>query len=228
MISKSIESISKKRYCLTPITKMQNIKEISHPLIAHKLSLLREKSVDPFQFRMLIDEISYLMIFKACSDLELKDVEITTPICKTKGKKLKTKVMICPILRAALGMLDAVFKIIPDASVGFLGFQRDEKSLEAEFFYAKLPKDYKDRITIVIDPMFATGGTAIDAVKFLKEKGVEKIKFISIIAAPEGLKRFSEIYPDVEVYVAAIDEGLNEKGYIVPGLGDAGDRVFNT
>ena len=136
--------------------------------------------------------------------------------------------MICPILRAALGMLDAVFKIIPDASVGFLGFQRDEKSLEANFFYAKLPNDYKNRTAIIIDPMFATGGTAIEAVKFLKQKGVKNIKFISIIAAPEGLKKFSEKFPDVNVYVSAIDEGLNEKGYIVPGLGDAGDRVFNT
>ena len=136
--------------------------------------------------------------------------------------------MICPILRAALGMLDAVFKIIPDASVGFLGIQRNEESLKPEFFYAKLPQDYKDRTAIIIDPMFATGGTAIDAVRFLKEKGIKNIKFISIIAAPEGLKKFSEIYPDVPVYVAAIDEKLNEKGYIVPGLGDAGDRVFNT
>lgn len=207
---------------------MENIKHISHPLIDHKLTILRDIKTDPFQFRMLIDEISYLLIFEACRDLELKDTHIKTPIKETKGKKLKTKVMICPILRAALGMLDAVFKIIPDASVGFLGFQRNETNLNPEFFYAKLPKDYKDRTAIIIDPMFATGGTAIDAVKFLKEKGVKKIKFISIIAAPEGLDRFSKIYPDVPVFVAAIDENLNEKGYIVPGLGDAGDRVFNT
>ncbi|NLY03961.1 MAG: uracil phosphoribosyltransferase [Campylobacter sp.] len=207
---------------------MQNIHQISHPLIEHKISILRDKNTDPFQFRMLIDEISYLMLFKASSELELKSVDIQTPICQTKGKKLATKVMICPILRAALGMLDAVFKLMPDASVGFLGFQRNEKSLEAEFFYAKLPSDYKERTAIIIDPMFATGGTAIDAVKFLRQKGVEDIKFISIIAAPEGLERFSKIYPDVPVFVAAIDEGLDERGYIVPGLGDAGDRVFNT
>ncbi|MCI6989062.1 MAG: uracil phosphoribosyltransferase [Campylobacter sp.] len=207
---------------------MSNIKQISHPLIEHKISILRDIKTDPFQFRMLIDEISYLMIFEACGDLRLREVDITTPVAKTKGKKLANKIMICPILRAALGMLDAVFKLIPDASVGFLGFQRNEVSLEAEFFYAKLPSDHKDRTAIVIDPMFATGGTAIDAVKFLKEKKVKDIKFISIIAAPQGLKRFSEIYPEVPVYVGAIDEGLNEKGYIVPGLGDAGDRVFNT
>ena len=207
---------------------MKNIKHITHPLIEHKLTFLRDVKTDPFQFRMLIDEITYLLIFEACRDLELKDVKVQTPVSTASCKKVKTKVMICPILRAALGMLDAVFKIIPDASVGFLGFQRDEKSLEANFFYAKLPDDYKNRTAIIIDPMFATGGTAIEAVKFLKQKGVNDIKFISIIAAPEGLKRFSEIYPDVNVYVSAIDEGLNEKGYIVPGLGDAGDRVFNT
>lgn len=207
---------------------MKNIKKISHPLIEHKLSILRDKNTAPFQFRMLIDEISYLMLFEASRDLELKEVNLETPVAKAKGKKLSSKIMICPILRAALGMLDAVFKLIPDASVGFLGFQRDEESLEAKFFYAKLPKDYKQRTAIVIDPMFATGGTAIDAVKYLREQGVKDIKFISIVGAPEGLEKFSKIYPDVEVYVAAIDEGLNEKGYIVPGLGDAGDRVFNT
>lgn len=207
---------------------MKNIKHITHPLIEHKLTFLRDVKTDPFQFRMLIDEITYLLIFEACRDLELKDVKVQTPVSTASCKKVKTKVMICPILRAALGMLDAVFKIIPDASVGFLGFQRDEKSLEANFFYAKLPNDYKNRTAIIIDPMFATGGTAIEAVEFLKQKGVKNIKFISIIAAPEGLKKFSEKFPDVNVYVSAIDEGLNEKGYIVPGLGDAGDRVFNT
>ncbi|MDR3177431.1 MAG: uracil phosphoribosyltransferase, partial [Campylobacteraceae bacterium] len=136
--------------------------------------------------------------------------------------------MICPILRAALGMLESVFKIIPDASVGFLGFQRNEETLEPEFYYAKLPSDHQDRIAIIIDPMFATGGTAIDAVNFLKSKGVKDIRFLSIISAPEGLKKFNAVHPDVPVYTAQIDEKLNDKGYIVPGLGDAGDRVFNT
>ncbi|KEA45999.1 uracil phosphoribosyltransferase [Campylobacter mucosalis] len=207
---------------------MQNIKLISHPLIEHKLAILRDVKTEPFQFRMVVDEISHLMIFEATRDLSLREVEVQTPVAKTKAKKLATKIMICPILRAALGMLDSVFTIIPDASVGFLGFQRNEATAQAEFFYAKLPPDASARTAIIIDPMFATGGTAIDAVKFLREKGVKNIKFISIIAAPEGLKRFSEIYPDVEVYTAAIDEKLNEKNYIVPGLGDAGDRVFNT
>ena len=207
---------------------MQNVKLISHPLIEHKLTILRDKNTQPFQFRMLVDEISYLMIFEATRNLKIKDVKVQTPVAVADAKRLTTKVMICPILRAALCMLDSVFTIIPDASVGFLGFQRNEETAQAEFFYAKLPKDAKERMAIIVDPMFATGGTAIDAVKFLREKGVKEIKFISIIAAPEGLKRFSEIYPDVEVYTASIDEKLNEKNYIVPGLGDAGDRVFNT
>ena len=205
-----------------------NIRLISHPLIEHKLAILRDKDTEPFQFRMLGDEISQLMIFEATRDLALRDVSVQTPVARAQAKKLATKVMICPILRAALGMLDSVFTIIPDASVGFLGFQRNEKTAQAEFFYAKLPRDAKNRLAIIIDPMFATGGTAIDAVKFLRENGIKQIKFISIIAAPEGLKRFSKAYPDVEVYTAAIDERLNEKNYIVPGLGDAGDRVFNT
>ena len=207
---------------------MKNVKLISHPLIEHKLSILRDIKTEPFQFRMLVDEISHLMIFEATRDLSLREVSVETPVAKTTAKRLASKIMICPILRAALGMLDSVFTIIPDASVGFLGFQRNEETAEAEFFYAKLPKDAKDRLAIIIDPMFATGGTAIDAVKFLRKNGVKDIKFISIIAAPEGLKKFSEIYPDVEVFAAAIDERLNEKNYIVPGLGDAGDRVFNT
>lgn len=139
---------------------MQNIRLISHPLIEHKLTILRDKNTDPFQFRMLIDEITYLMLFEASRDFELKDTEVITPVATTKSKKLAQKIMICPILRAALGMLGSVFKLLPDASVGFLGFQRDEKTLKAEFYYAKLPKDHAERIAIVIDPMFATGGTA--------------------------------------------------------------------
>ncbi len=207
---------------------MENVTVIHHPLIEHKLSILRDEKTDPFHFRLLVDEISYLMLFEATRDLPLRDVEVQTPVAVAKSKKLDTKIMICPILRAALGMLDGIFKLIPDASVGFLGFQRNEKTLKAEFFYAKLPSDHKERTAIIIDPMFATGGTAIDAVNFLKEKGIKDIRFIALVSAPEGLKKFSEIHPDVKVYTAHIDDGLNDKGYIVPGLGDAGDRVFNT
>ena len=207
---------------------MDNVTVIHHPLIEHKLSILRDEKTDPFHFRLLVDEISYLMLFEATRDLPLRDTVVQTPVAQAKTKKLDTKIMICPILRAALGMLDGIFKLIPDASVGFLGFQRNEKTLEAEFFYAKLPNDHIERTAIIIDPMFATGGTAIDAVNFLKSKGIKDIRFIALVSAPQGLKKFSKIHPDVKVYTAHIDDGLNDKGYIVPGLGDAGDRVFNT
>jgi len=207
---------------------VKNVHVIKHPLIEHKLSILRDEKTEPFQFRLLVDEISYLMLFEATRDLPLRDVKVQTPVAVANAKKLDAKIMICPILRAALGMLDSVFKLIPDASVGFLGFQRNEKTLAAEFYYAKLPADHTERTAIIIDPMFATGGTAIDAVNFLKGKGVEDIRFLCLVSAPEGLKKFHEIHPDVSVYTACIDDGLNENGYIVPGLGDAGDRVFNT
>ncbi|MCF6173814.1 MAG: uracil phosphoribosyltransferase [Campylobacteraceae bacterium] len=207
---------------------MDNVTVIHHPLIEHKLSILRDEKTDPFHFRLLVDEISYLMLFEATRDLPLRDTVVQTPVAQANTKKLDTKIMICPILRAALGMLDGIFKLIPDASVGFLGFQRNEKTLEPEFYYAKLPKDYASRTAIIIDPMFATGGTAIDAVNFLKEKGIKDIRFIALVSAPEGLQKFAKIHPDVKVYTAHIDDGLNESGYIVPGLGDAGDRVFNT
>ncbi|PCH23357.1 uracil phosphoribosyltransferase [Campylobacter sp. 110] len=207
---------------------MKNIHHICHPLIEHKLGFLRDKETKPFHFRMLIDEISTFLLFEATKDLCLKETQIQTPVANAKVKRLDEKIMICPILRAALGMLDSIFRLIPDASVGFLGFVRNEKTLKADFYFQKLPKDAKERTAIVIDPMFATGGTAIDACNFLKDQGIKKIKFISILAAPQGLEKFAKIHSDVELYIASIDESLNEKGYIIPGLGDAGDRVFNT
>ncbi|EPW9668628.1 uracil phosphoribosyltransferase [Campylobacter coli] len=207
---------------------MKNIHHICHPLIEHKLGFLRDKETKPFHFRMVIDEISTFLLFEATKDLCLKETQIQTPVANAKVKRLDEKIMICPILRAALGMLDSIFRLIPDASVGFLGFVRNEKTLKADFYFQKLPKDAKERTAIVIDPMFATGGTAIDACNFLKDQGVKKIKFISILAAPQGLEKFAKIHSDVELYIASIDESLNEKGYIIPGLGDAGDRVFNT
>ncbi|EGN9659293.1 uracil phosphoribosyltransferase [Campylobacter coli] len=207
---------------------MKNIHHICHPLIEHKLGFLRDKETKPFHFRMLIDEISTFLLFEATKDLCLKETQIQTPVANAKVKRLDEKIMICPILRAALGMLDSIFRLIPDASVGFLGFVRNEKTLKADFYFQKLPKDAKERTAIVIDPMFATGGTAIDACNFLKDQGVKKIKFISILAAPQGLEKFAKIHSDVELYIASIDESLNEKGYIIPGLGDTGDRVFNT
>ncbi|TKX32257.1 uracil phosphoribosyltransferase [Campylobacter aviculae] len=207
---------------------MKNVFCITHPLIEHKLGLLRDKHTKPFQFRMLIDEISTFLLFEATKDLNLKEIQIQTPVSSTIVKKLDEKIMICPILRAALGMLDSVFRLIPDASVGFLGFARNEETLEANFYFEKIPQDAINRTAIVIDPMFATGGTAIEACNFLKSKGIKKIKFISILATPQGIENFKKVHKDIEIYVAAIDEELNEKGYIVPGLGDAGDRVFNT
>jgi len=207
---------------------MKNVNVINHPLIEHKLAILRDEKTEPFQFRLLVDEISYLMLFEATRDLPLRDVKVQTPVAMANAKKLNAKLMICPILRAALGMLDGIFKLIPDASVGFLGFQRNEETLQPEFYYAKMPEDHNERTAIIIDPMFATGGTAIDAVNFLKEKGVKDIRFIALVCAPEGIEAFAKVHPDVHVYTACIDEKLNNKGYIVPGLGDAGDRVFNT
>ena len=207
---------------------MNNINLISHPLIEHKLAILRDKNTKSFQFRMLIDEISSYLLYEATKDLKLKNISVNTPIAKTNAKRLEQKIMICPILRAALGMLDSVFKLIPDASVGFLGLARNEKTLESEFYFQKLPKDASSRLAIIIDPMFATGATAIKACDFLKEKNIKNIKFISIVASPFGLEQFNKFHKDVQVYTASIDECLNNDGYIVPGLGDAGDRVFNT
>ena len=207
---------------------MQNIHVVDHPLIRHKLSILRDEKTENFHFRLLVGEISYLMLFEATRNLPLSPVKVKTPVAISNSYRLDAKVMICPILRAALGMLDGIFKLIPDASIGFLGFQRDEETLEPEFYYHKLPKDYRERIAIVIDPMFATGGTAVDAVTFLKKRGVKDIRFINIVSTPEGIKSFNDIHPDVPVYTAAIDKKLNDEGYIVPGLGDAGDRIFNT
>lgn len=207
---------------------MNNINLASHPLIEHKLAILRDKNTKPFHFRMLIDEITSYLLYESTKDLTLKEVNINTPIIKTKAKKINQKIMICPILRAALGMLDSVFKLIPDASVGFLGFARDEQTLESKLYFQKLPKDASSRVAIIIDPMFATGSTAINACDLLKKYGVKDIKFISLVASPIGLENFNKFHKDVKIYVASIDECLNENGYIVPGLGDAGDRVFNT
>lgn len=207
---------------------MNNLNIISHPLIEHKLAILRDENTKSFHFRMLIDEISSYLIYEATKDLKLKDIQINTPVAKASVKKIYEKIMICPILIAALGMLDSVFRLIPDASVGFLGFARNEKTLESKFYFQKLPKDANLRTAIVIDPMFATGSTAIKACDFLKEKGIKNIKFISLVASLIGIENFNKFHKDVKIYVASVDECLNENGYIVSGLGDAGDKVFNT
>ena len=206
-----------------------NITIFDHPLIAHKISILRDINTPTNQFRDLVGEIATLMGFEALRDLPLEDVEIETPITRTTAKRLSgKKLAIVPILRAGLGMVNGILALVPAARVGHIGLYRDHETLEPHEYYCKLPEDVGNRLVIVLDPMLATGGSAVAAVNFLKQHGCSQIKFMSIIAAPEGIKRLTEAYPDVELYCGCVDEKLNENGYIVPGLGDAGDRIFGT
>lgn len=202
---------------------------LDHALIQHKISLLRDKNTGSKEFRELISEIAMFLCYEATRNLPLKEVEIETPICYTKAKVVSgKKLAFVPILRAGLGMVDGVLKMVPAAKVGHIGLYRDPETKEPVEYYCKLPVDITKRDVFVIDPMLATGGSAIDAINLIKAKGVTSIKFMCIIAAPEGLKALTEAHPDVEVYCAALDEKLNENAYIVPGLGDAGDRIFGT
>ncbi len=208
---------------------MGNITITNHPLIQHKLAILRDKNTASKEFRALIGEIAMLMCYEATRDLQLKEVEIETPVAKAKVKQLSgKKLAIVPILRAGLGMVDGVMTLIPSARVGHIGLYRDPKTLQPVEYYCKLPHDIEERDVIVVDPMCATGGSAIDAITLIKKRGPKNIKFMCTIAAPEGLKALSEKHPDVDIYCAALDECLNDHGYIVPGLGDAGDRIFGT
>lgn len=207
----------------------ENVTIFDHPLIQHKLSILRNKNTSSKDFRALVHEISMLMCYEATRDLPLEDVEIETPICKTTAKHISgKKLAIVPILRAGLGMVEAISSLIPSARIGHIGLYRDEETLKPVEYYCKLPKDIGERDVIVVDPMLATGGSAIDAVSQIKLRNPRSIRFMGIIAAPEGIEAFSKAHPDVHVYCAALDEKLNEVGYIVPGLGDAGDRIFGT
>lgn len=206
-----------------------NVVIFDHPLIQHKLSILRNKETSSMEFRALISEISTLMCYEATRDLPLEDVEIETPICKMTAKHIcGKKLAIVPILRAGLGMVEGISSLIPAARIGHIGLYRDEETLKPVEYYCKLPKDIGERDVIVVDPMLATGGSAIDAVSQIKLRNPRSIRFMGIIAAPEGIEAFTNAHPDVNVYVAALDERLNDKGYIVPGLGDAGDRIFGT
>lgn len=208
---------------------MGKIMIMDHPLIQHKLSIIRESTTSSKDFREIIGEIAMLMTYEATRDLPLVDVEIETPITKTTTKKLAgKKLAIVPILRAGIGMVDGVLNMIPSARVGHIGLYRDPATLEPVEYYCKLPADISERDVIVVDPMLATGGSAIDAVKQIKKRSPRNIKFMCTIAAPEGLDALSKAHPDVDIYCAALDEKLNEHGYIVPGLGDAGDRIFGT
>lgn len=208
---------------------MGKITVLDHPLIQHKLSILRNKDTSTYEFRTLISEIAMLMTYEATRDLPLTDVEIETPVAKTITKHLAgKKLAIVPILRAGLGMVDGVLTIIPAARVGHIGLYRDPETLQPVEYYCKLPADISEREVFVVDPMCATGGSAIDAITQIKKRGPKTIKFMCTIAAPEGLNALAAAHPDVDIYCAALDEKLNEHGYIIPGLGDAGDRIFGT
>lgn len=200
-----------------------------HPLIQHKISLLRNKNTGSKEFRELVCEVSMLMCYEATRDLPLKEVEIETPVALAKTKVIAgRKLAFVPILRAGIGMLDGVLSMVPAAKVGHIGLYRDPQTLQPVKYYCKLPSDINEREVIVLDPMLATGGSAVAAIQMLKESGAANIKFMCIIAAPEGLNALTEAHPDVQVYCAALDEKLNDDKYIVPGLGDCGDRIFGT
>ncbi|MCT1183494.1 uracil phosphoribosyltransferase [Lactococcus lactis] len=210
---------------------MSKFQVVEHPLIQHKLSILRRKEASTKEFRELVDEIGMLMAYEVSRDLPLEDVEIETPVQKTTVKQIAgKKLAIVPILRAGIGMVDGILKLIPAARVGHIGMYRDEETLKPVEYLVKLPTDIADRQIFLVDPMLATGGSAILAVDSLKKRNAkaENIKFVCHVAAPEGVKALQEAHPDIEIYTAALDEKLNEHGYIVPGLGDAGDRLFGT
>lgn len=208
---------------------MGKILIMDHPLIQHKLSILRDTATSSKEFRDLISEIANLMCYEATRDLPLVDVEVETPICKATTKKLAgKKLAVVPILRAGLGMVDGMLALVPAARVGHIGLYRDPDTLMPVEYYCKLPHDIEEREVFVVDPMLATGGSAIDAISQIKKRGPKHIKFLGIIGAPEGLKALSEAHPDVDIFLASLDEKLNDHGYIVPGLGDAGDRIFGT
>ena len=208
---------------------MENVTYIDHPLVQHKISMLRKKTTGTNEFRTLVEEIATLMGYEALRDLPLEDVEVETPIetCMTPmlaGKKLA----IVPILRAGLGMVNGVLSLVPSAKIGHIGLYRDEETHEPHEYFCKLPNPIEQRTIVVTDPMLATGGSAVAAIQMLKDKGVKNIRFLCIIAAPEGVEAMKKAHPDVDIYIGALDQHLNEHGYIVPGLGDAGDRIFGT
>ena len=202
---------------------------VNHPLIQHKVSLLRNKSTGTKEFKELVSELAMLLCYEATRDLPTEEVEIETPLAVAHTHILAgRKLALVPILRAGLGMVDGMLSLLPAAKIGHIGLYRNEDTLEPVEYYCKLPSDIEERDVIVLDPMLATGGSARDAITMIKKRGAQHIKFIGIIAAPEGLETLHAAHPDVDIYVAALDERLNEKGYIVPGLGDAGDRIFGT
>ena len=208
---------------------MSVVEIVDHPLIQHKISLMRARTTGTKEFRDLVSEVAMLLCYEATRDLPTEEVEVETPIALAHTKVLAgRKLALVPILRAGLGMVDGMLNLIPAAKVGHIGLYRNEETLQPVEYYCKLPKDIAEREVIVLDPMLATGGSASDAIRQIKTRGAKHIKFIGLIAAPEGLKALHEAHPDVDIYVGALDERLNENGYIIPGLGDAGDRIFGT
>ena len=208
---------------------MSKVHVFDHPLIQHKLSYIRDARTGTKEFRELVDEVGMLMAYEVTRDLELQDVEIQSPVTKMTAKRLAgKKLAIVPILRAGLGMTDGVLSLVPAARVGHIGLYRDPETLEAVEYFAKMPQDIDERQIIVVDPMLATGASAIEAISSLKKRGAKSIRFMCLIAAPEGVEKMQEAHPDVDIYIAALDEKLNDKAYITPGLGDAGDRLFGT
>lgn len=202
--------------------------EINHPLIQHKLTLMRSADTDTKIFRENLNEIAKLMTYEATKNLKLQDKEVTTPLMTTIGKELQDRLAIIPILRAGLGMTDGILDLMPTAKVGHIGVYRDEETLEPVYYYCKLPVDITSRKVIVVDPMLATGGSAVYAIDYLKKEGVKDIIFMCLVAAPEGIAKLLNKHPDVAIYTAKIDQGLTNEGYIYPGLGDCGDRIFGT
>ncbi len=208
---------------------MSNVMVFDHPLIQHKLSILRDENTSVKEFRELISEIAKLMCYEATRDLPLEEIKVKTPVAEAVCHRIAgKKLAVVPILRAGLGMVDGMVDMIPNAKVGHIGLFRDPETLEPVKYYFKMPPDITDREAIIVDPMLATGGSAIAAAKFLKEEGVKNIKLMCIIAAPEGVNAMQQAHPDVDIFAAALDDHLNDHGYIVPGLGDAGDRIFGT
>ena len=208
---------------------MSTLHVIDHPMIQHKLTIMRKKETGSKDFRELLQEIALLMGYEVTRDLPLMDVEIETPICKTTAKIITgRKLAVVPILRAGLGMVDGIRTLVPVAKVGHIGLYRNEETHQPVVYYCKLPEDVQKRLVIVTDPMIATGGSACDAITMLKERGCHNIRLMCLVGAPEGIERVQKEHPDVDIYLAAVDEKLNENAYIVPGLGDAGDRIFGT
>lgn len=207
---------------------MAKLHVIDHPLIQHKLSIIRDQNTGPKEFRELLEEVSMLMAYEVTRNLPVEEIEVETPVATARCWTMNTKIAVVPILRAGLGMVGGILKLIPTAKVGHIGVYRDPETLQPVEYYCKLPADITERELILLDPMLATGGSAAAGIQFLKQRGASQIRLVCLIAAPEGIKHVQEKHPDINIYVAAVDERLNSHGYIIPGLGDAGDRLFGT